>query len=367
VPCWRAAVLAQSKAPLRSAAEPFLAFAALGNANLNGELHFEDRGTNAGCDRGHPRGRRDQPAGRLRVVLKKLVESDTATSSPASRRAVVAMAAVEIPPEVLPAQRRGRVGATATENLHSIAVDLDAPIHATFGEWYRQRREGGGHHGVGLRRRPRDGRRIQGGVRQEGRQDHQGDLPAARQQRLLGLPRGHPQHRAPGDVQLLRGHGCRALRQAVRRVRAQGEDEADRIGVHGRERHAAGQGKSALGTLSSLHYLTLDNPENKKFVADYRAKFNEYPSVYSEYGYIAARIFHLALQQVDGNTQDKDKLRAVMRDLKFNAPRGPFRFNPVTQSPIQNVYIREVAEVDGRVTNKVIHTVREVVEPPTKT
>ena len=89
--------------------------------------------------------------------------------------------------------------------------------------------------------------------------------------------------------------------------------------------------------------------------------------MYSEYGYIAARIFHLALQQVDGNTQDKDKLRAVMRELKFNAPRGPFRFNPVTQSPIQNVYIREVAEVDGRITNKVIHTVREVVEPPTKT
>ena len=29
--------------------------------------------------------------------------------------------------------------------------------------------------------------------------------------------------------------------------------------------------------------------------------------------------------------------------------------------------IREVAEVDGRITNKVIHTVREVVEPPTKT
>jgi branched-chain amino acid transport system substrate-binding protein len=102
-------------------------------------------------------------------------------------------------------------------------------------------------------------------------------------------------------------------------------------------------------------------------VADYRAKFNEYPSVYSEYGYIAARIFHLALQQVDGNTQDKDKLRAAMLALRVNAPRGPFRFNPQTQSPIQNVYIREVAEIDGRVANKVIHTVKDVVEPATKT
>jgi branched-chain amino acid transport system substrate-binding protein len=39
------------------------------------------------------------------------------------------------------------------------------------------------------------------------------------------------------------------------------------------------QGKSALGTLTSLHYAdTLDNPENRKFVADYRAKFKEFPS-----------------------------------------------------------------------------------------
>jgi branched-chain amino acid transport system substrate-binding protein len=56
-----------------------------------------------------------------------------------------------------------------------------------------------------------------------------------------------------------------------------------------------------------------------------------------------------------------------MAALKVSAPRGPFRFNPQTQSPIQNVYIREVAEVDGRVANKVIHTVKDVVEPATKT
>jgi branched-chain amino acid transport system substrate-binding protein len=128
------------------------------------------------------------------------------------------------------------------------------------------------------------------------------------------------------------------------------------------------QGKSALGCLSSLHYAdTLDNPENSKFVADYRNKHKEFPSVYAEYGYVAAMILHRALQAVDGNTQDKDKLRVAMRALELKLPRGPFKFNPITQSPIQNVYIREVAEVDGRITNKVIATVPNVVEPPTKT
>ncbi|MDH0686345.1 ABC transporter substrate-binding protein [Achromobacter animicus] len=125
------------------------------------------------------------------------------------------------------------------------------------------------------------------------------------------------------------------------------------------------QGRSALGAINALHYAdTLDNAANKKFVADYLARYKEYPSVYAEYGYVAARVLHAAIEAVDGNTSDKNKLRAAMRAVKFEAPRGPFRFTPETQSPAHNVYIREVAEVNGRVTNKVIHTVRDVPEPP---
>jgi branched-chain amino acid transport system substrate-binding protein len=128
------------------------------------------------------------------------------------------------------------------------------------------------------------------------------------------------------------------------------------------------QGKSALGIMSSLHYAdTLDNAANKKFVAGYRAKFNEFPSVYAEYGWVAAQVLQAAIQTVNGDTQNKDKLRDAMRVIRLDAPRGPFRFNPATQSPIQNVYIREVAEVDGRITNRVVQTYKDVVEPATKT
>jgi len=127
------------------------------------------------------------------------------------------------------------------------------------------------------------------------------------------------------------------------------------------------QGRDALGIVSSLHYTdTLDNAENRKFVAEYRAKFKDYPSVYSEYGYVAARCIHESLMALDGNTQDKDKMRAAMLAMRFNAPRGPFRFNPATQNPIHNIYVREVAEVQGRIANKVIATIPEVREPDTK-
>lgn len=127
------------------------------------------------------------------------------------------------------------------------------------------------------------------------------------------------------------------------------------------------QGRAALGAINSLHYAdTLDNPANKKFVAEYLARHKEFPSVYSEYGYVAAKVLHAALEAVDGNTSAKDKLRAAMRAVKLEAPRGPFSFNPNTQSPVHNVYIREVAEINGRIANKVIHTIHKVAEPALK-
>ncbi len=127
------------------------------------------------------------------------------------------------------------------------------------------------------------------------------------------------------------------------------------------------QGKDALGIISSMHYAdTLTSPENVKFVADYRKKFNEFPSVYAEYGYVAARCIHEAITATGGDTVDQSKLRTAMRAVKFNAPRGPFSFNPATQGPIHNIYIREVVEVDGRIANKVIATIRDVREPATR-
>lgn len=124
------------------------------------------------------------------------------------------------------------------------------------------------------------------------------------------------------------------------------------------------QGQSAMGIRNVLQYAdTLTNAANLKFVEAYRAAHNEYPSVYAEYGYVAASIIHASLEKVDGNASNKDKLREAMRAVQLNAPRGPFKFNQETQGPIHNIYIREVAEVNGRITNKVIHTIPNITDP----
>ncbi|MEO9190823.1 MAG: ABC transporter substrate-binding protein [Acetobacteraceae bacterium] len=121
------------------------------------------------------------------------------------------------------------------------------------------------------------------------------------------------------------------------------------------------QGDAALGIVSSLHYAdTLDNPANKAFVAAYRTKYKKFPSVYSEYGYVTGEVIKQAMKTLGGDTSQLGKLEEAVASVKLDAPRGPFAFNPVSHNPIENEYVRVVAEVDGRLANKVISTTPNV-------
>lgn len=127
-------------------------------------------------------------------------------------------------------------------------------------------------------------------------------------------------------------------------------------------------GKKALGVLSSTTYVdTVDNPESRKFVAEYHKKYGSYPDVFSDYGFVAAVAIAEALKATDGDTSNKDKLAEAMVKVKFNAPRGPFRFDPVTHNPINDVYICKCVELkDGRIANEVVATFKDVRDPGSK-
>lgn len=127
-------------------------------------------------------------------------------------------------------------------------------------------------------------------------------------------------------------------------------------------------GKSAVGIMGAAIYTDkVDTPENKKFVADYVNKFKAYPDMFSAYGAVAGRVFEAALKATDGDTGNKDKLAEAMLKVQFNGPGGPFRFDPVTHNPIQNVYICKCAELEGgRIGNAVVATVKDVRDPGSK-
>jgi branched-chain amino acid transport system substrate-binding protein len=128
------------------------------------------------------------------------------------------------------------------------------------------------------------------------------------------------------------------------------------------------QGKSALGIISGHFYTPLlDNPTNVRFVKEFREKFGgKMPDGFACQGYDTAETIVRAVKATNGNTQDKDKLVAVIEKTEFDSPRGHFRFDPKTHNVIQPyIYVREVREVAGGLNNVPIDKVADVKDPGT--
>lgn len=106
------------------------------------------------------------------------------------------------------------------------------------------------------------------------------------------------------------------------------------------------QGKAAEGVITESHWcLLLDTPENKKFNEAYKKKYGHPPTLYSEQGYLTAKLIADALNKTNGKV-DGAEFTDAMRSLELKAPRGTVKFDKFG-APIQNSYIREVKKVDG--------------------
>ena len=99
----------------------------------------------------------------------------------------------------------------------------------------------------------------------------------------------------------------------------------------------------ALGVITSSPYSPdIDNPQNKKFVDDFRKKYNRVPSLYAAQSYDAAMLLNSALLKTQGKV-DREPLRAALKQANFKSVAGPFKFNN-NQFPIRNFYRVDVAK-----------------------
>ncbi len=116
-------------------------------------------------------------------------------------------------------------------------------------------------------------------------------------------------------------------------------------------------GDEVLGVVTALHYsAALPTPANKKFAAAYEAKFKQVPSYYSEGTYVAGVALKAALEATGGDIENVEKFLGALRQADLSdAPRGPIRFDDYG-NPVQNVYVRKVEKVGGRLQNTVVHT-----------
>ncbi len=114
-------------------------------------------------------------------------------------------------------------------------------------------------------------------------------------------------------------------------------------------------GDAALGLMNASFWSPdLDNPVNKKFVADFKAAYGRLPSLFAAQGYDAALLIDSGVRAVGGNLNEKDKLRDAFKKADFQSVRGKFKFNN-NHFPIQDFYIRQVVKnEEGVLTNKIV-------------
>src|SRR6516162_2307873 len=103
----------------------------------------------------------------------------------------------------------------------------------------------------------------------------------------------------------------------------------------------------------------LPNEANKKFVADYKAKFKSSPSFYGAQTYDAVALIDSGLKAVNGDLSNKEGMRKEIEKANFKSVRGNFRFGN-NHIPIQDFYLQDAAKnPDGGYS---LHTVATIVK-----
>jgi branched-chain amino acid transport system substrate-binding protein len=116
-------------------------------------------------------------------------------------------------------------------------------------------------------------------------------------------------------------------------------------------------GDESIGVISAHHYsAALDTPANRRFRAAFEQRYHRTPSFYSENCYTGARVISEAVKAVGGKVEDRAALMSALRAVEItDAPRGPIKMDEYG-NPTQNIYIRKVERVGGKLQNTVIFT-----------
>ena len=122
-------------------------------------------------------------------------------------------------------------------------------------------------------------------------------------------------------------------------------------------------GDVALGTITSHHYSAAHpSALNKKFVAAIeKANKGMRPSFMAVGGYDGMRVIMEGLKATNG--AGGEALVNAMKGQKFESPRGPVQIDPQTRDIVQDVYIRKVERVDGKLFNVEFDVEKAVKDP----
>lgn len=124
----------------------------------------------------------------------------------------------------------------------------------------------------------------------------------------------------------------------------------------------AALGDRALGAVTVLNYSTaLDNEQNKSFLKAYAAANpgKPAPTFVTVAAYDTMGMIYETIKKLNGKVTG-DAAMKVLTGMKWDSPRGPISIDPATRDIVQNMYIREVKKVNGKLVNQPIGVLKDV-------
>ncbi len=125
-------------------------------------------------------------------------------------------------------------------------------------------------------------------------------------------------------------------------------------------------GDAALGLVTSGNYsVDAKRPSNAAFLADWKSVYGDkaIPDFFSVDGWDGMNMIFDLIKTTKGQFT-ADQAMAFFKTWKDpNSPRGPIEIDPNTRDIVQNIYIRRVEKVDGKLADVEIQTIPMVKDP----
>jgi branched-chain amino acid transport system substrate-binding protein len=122
-------------------------------------------------------------------------------------------------------------------------------------------------------------------------------------------------------------------------------------------------GDRALGAVTVLNYSTaLDNEANKTFLKAYAAANpnRPAPTFVHVVAYDTMGMIYETIRRLNGKVTG-DAAVKTLSGMKWNSPRGPISIDPKTRDIVQNMYIREVRKINGKLVNAPIGVLKDLM------
>jgi branched-chain amino acid transport system substrate-binding protein len=125
-------------------------------------------------------------------------------------------------------------------------------------------------------------------------------------------------------------------------------------------------GDTPLGLITAGNYSTAaDRPANKAFLAAWAKEYGDQsiPDFFSVDGWDGMAAIYDLVKQTKGQFTADEAMAFLSHWRNPDSPRGPIEIDPNTRDIVQNIYIREVKKVDGKLANVEIATIPMVKDP----